>query len=315
MDVCLHLFQPHTNFYASLSFSFSLPLHLRQIPATKMQASLDEGLPILQAEDSYKKFVKDLESQNGLNIYEKGIAKKLLDHPECLSELTKRNKSYMEKLNYQFLELDSKEKFFRYLNQGSILKKDEMLQISKENEELERQVNKQQSEIEALNAQLDGKSDKVIRILVKECKKRNETTRGMEEEVNRLEAEKLHLEQVIAGLNTGNEPNSDLFVGKGRSELEKMRSDEILHTKQLQEMLEEAKRADVDIEQRKRRAQEKQQRLKEEVARLEKELKQEPAKQDNEHLKEREQLKLKYRLLVRLVRMMGRVGNGVAKGV
>ncbi len=272
-----------------------------------MQASLDEGLPILQAEDLYKKFAKSLESQNGPNTYEKDIAKKLSDHPECLSELADRNKSYLEKLNYQFLELDSKEKFFRYLNQGSILKKDEMLQISKENEKLEKQIAEQQNEIKTLKAQLDAKSDKVIRILVKECKKRNETTREMEEEVSRLEAEKLHLGQIISGLSAGNEPNSEHFVGKGRPELDIMKKNEIQHMKSLEESLEKAKRENYDVEERKRMAEQKQQRLKKKLSRLEEELRQEPAEKDDEHLKERQQLKLKHRLLLRLVKMLKRL--------
>ncbi|QPG77195.1 hypothetical protein FOA43_004602 [Brettanomyces nanus] len=167
-------------------------------------------LPILESEQLYKSFIKSTDEEK--------LSELLIDHPESFPELTSKNKNYLSKLNYQFLELDSREKFLRYLNLGSIVKNDEIAEINKQNESLSLEIQRQREQVDVLKEQVNFKSDKVIKILIKECKKRNDTTRLLEEEVDNLHKEKQELDDMSVIEAT----NRELFVGKNVDQLEQM---------------------------------------------------------------------------------------------
>lgn len=183
-------------------------------------APLAEGLPILESEEQYKAFVKTLHTPDN----DDNLEDRLESHPEFFPDFVSKNKNYLKKLNYQFLELDSRERFLRFLNMGSFLKRDEIVKISKEKEAIKAQIAQEKEAVEKLKDGLNTKSDKVIKILVRECKKRNDTTRRMEREVSELESERDQLMAEMADSDLDGYVNKEVLEGKHLNQLEQMKT-------------------------------------------------------------------------------------------
>lgn len=147
-----------------------------------------DTLSILKSEDDYRQFVQEDKKLQAL-----------ADHPESFPALTSRNANYLGKLNYQFLELDGREKFLRYLNQGSILKKDEMSRIRKENELLSMQVENQRKAVDETKIDVGDRSEKLIKLLVKEVNRRSDAVRDLDMEIELLAKEHRLLTEELQG--------------------------------------------------------------------------------------------------------------------